>query len=152
MIGQLIFTLILSSSYSQEEESGCLTLKGQPCILPFTYQNVSYNGCITINDPDDLPWCSIKTYPGTEFHISGGGHWGHCGSNCPLHDETINLREATVVTEETCVTVDGENGVCQPAATCVLLSPEEESASTCTVNSHVCCQELLENNPTILNR
>ena len=152
MIGQLIFTLILSSSYSQEEESQCLTLKGQPCILPFTYQNVSYNGCITINDPDDLPWCSIKTYPGTEFHISGGGHWGHCGSNCRLHDETINLREATVVTEETCVTVDGENGVCQPAATCVLLSAEEESASTCTVNSHVCCQELLENNPTILNR
>ena len=42
------------------DENGCQTLKGQNCILPFTYQNVSYSGCITINDPNNLPWCSIK--------------------------------------------------------------------------------------------
>ena len=38
----------------------CQTLNGQNCVLPFKYENVSYSGCITLNDPDNLPWCSTK--------------------------------------------------------------------------------------------
>ena len=160
MIWEVLLAIFIHCCSCQELGSidGCLTLKeGQSCILPFTYQNVTYNGCITINDPDNLPWCSIQTYPGTDFHISGGGHWAHCDSNCPLHKQNLEGSEPVVVLREslvgeTCQTVSGENGICQPAATCVLLSPEEETAQTCSLNSHVCCQELLENSPTILNR
>ena len=157
MIWQLLLAILIHCCVAQESDE-CLTLKeGQSCILPFTYQNVTYNGCITINDPDNLPWCSIQTYPGTDFHISGGGHWAHCDSNCPLHQNQNNTEEPFLVVREsvvgeTCTTVNGENGICQPAATCVLLSQEEETASTCSLNSHVCCQELLENSPTILNK
>ena len=93
---------------------------------------------------------SFQTYPGTNFHIAGGGHWGHCNSNCPLHEDTVEIRTTAEV--EKCTTVNGENGICKPAATCVVLTDEEEAAETCALKSHVCCKELLENNPTIKNK
>ena len=113
MIWQLLLAILIHCCVAQESDE-CLTLKeGQSCILPFTYQNVTYNGCITINDPDNLPWCSIQTYPGTDFHISGGGHWAHCDSNCPLHQNQNNTEEPFLVPREsvvgeTCTTVNGE--------------------------------------------
>ena len=37
---------------------GCQT--GDPCVLPFRYKNVTYDGCTTVEDPEDKLWCSTK--------------------------------------------------------------------------------------------
>ena len=38
----------------------CKTIEGKDCILPFTFKNTTFNKCITLEDPDDKPWCSTK--------------------------------------------------------------------------------------------
>ena len=58
--GEITFTFSTS-----EDENRCLTIGGkvtrQPCVFPFTYQDETYQGCTTVNDPDSKPWCSVAT-------------------------------------------------------------------------------------------
>ena len=58
---------------------------GMKCIFPFELKGVTHNACTKHmnEDPEWLPWCSTKV---DKFgvHISGGGHWGDCGPECPF--------------------------------------------------------------------
>ncbi len=67
------------------------------------------------------------------------------------------------VDDEKCQTASGEDGTCKPASTCAFsttielkVDSEEEEASTsgnvCSVKSHICCKELLQNNPSIVQK
>ena len=38
----------------------CQTIDGKDCIIPFKFNNFTRNGCITISDPENKPWCSLK--------------------------------------------------------------------------------------------
>ena len=72
---------------------GCQT--GDPCVLPFRYKNVTYDGCTTVEDPEDKLWCSTKVGQHTPLCLyrvqvdSSGVHqrfsktWGHCAAHCP---------------------------------------------------------------------
>jgi len=61
--------------------SECLTQSGPkvgvPCVIPFTYQGVTYNGCT--NDHHNTFWCSTNT---TSNGVAISGHWGNCNSDC----------------------------------------------------------------------
>merc|ERR1712226_1675606 len=51
------------------------------CVFPFTFMEVEHTGCTTI-DGDTNPWCSTLVDE-NGVHVSGGGHWEYCGSECP---------------------------------------------------------------------
>ena len=63
---------------------GCYTLGGPSpftkCVFPFKYGGVTYSDCA--HDQDGM-WCSTKTNS-SAHHVSGGGHWGTCGLDCPI--------------------------------------------------------------------
>ena len=66
---------------------GCKTVSGpdnnKPCIFPFKFQGITYNTCSTVLANENKPWCStLVDNSGT--HVSGGGHYGDCGSKCPM--------------------------------------------------------------------
>merc|ERR1719295_1165731 len=67
--GEITFTFSTS-----EDENQCLTIGGkvtrQPCVFPFTYQDETYQGCTTVNDPDNKPWCSVATDDQDELEVS----------------------------------------------------------------------------------
>merc|ERR1719516_890200 len=65
---------------SNQQSSGCLTTSGEPCVFPFNFQGVSYNGCTT--NGGSQPWCSTNTDAlGSHMY----GYWGNCDTNtCPL--------------------------------------------------------------------
>ena len=52
----------------------CVTVSGDKsgltCRLPFVYEGVLRQGCITQNDPDGLLWCSTRTNS-SGYHIKG---------------------------------------------------------------------------------
>jgi len=59
------------------------------CEFPFKFKGVTYDGCIDFIDikngtkiPGD-PWCSTKVNGSDREHVSGGSHYGDCGSSCP---------------------------------------------------------------------
>ena len=56
---------------------------GQPCQLPFIYNDVTRAGCITEADPEGRAWCSTRVDTGGR-HVAGGDHWAHCGPGCPM--------------------------------------------------------------------
>jgi len=51
------------------------------CVFPFTFMGVEHTACTTI-DGDPKPWCSTLVDE-NGVHVSGGGHWEYCGSQCP---------------------------------------------------------------------
>jgi len=59
---------------------GCQT--GDPCVLPFRYKNVTYDGCTTVEDPEDKLWCSTKV-DSSGVHQRFSKTWGHCAAHCP---------------------------------------------------------------------
>lgn len=65
--------------------SGCQTIDGVPCILPFIYEGTSYSLCTAIGDFDGRPWCSTHV---DEFgQHKGDENWGYCqtkDSRCGL--------------------------------------------------------------------
>lgn len=64
---------------------GCQTKKGQNCKFPFTYQDVTYNGCPV--DPYDSSerWCSTNT-DRDGVHMNGSGNYGFCNDDCPKYN------------------------------------------------------------------
>jgi len=67
----------------------CLTKSGpslnQPCIFPFTYKDITYNGCPKIPNRPSQRWCSTEV-DSNGNHIAGQRKWGHCSSNCPTQN------------------------------------------------------------------
>ena len=51
------------------------------CVFPFTFMGVEHTACTTI-DGDPKPWCSTLVDE-NGVHVSGGGHWEYCGTDCP---------------------------------------------------------------------
>ena len=89
-------------------------------------------------------------------HIVGGGHWGHCKKNCLTDLPRKNNDEVEDIPEESC-TILGNPGICQPASTCPLLvfddnDDDDSVEQQCSVASHICCKEFLQNDPQIVDR
>ena len=75
----------------------CFTTNDSPdknaqCKLPFKFDGVLRQGCITDTDPDDRYWCSTKVDENLD-HIPGNGYWGYCDQSCPplISTETKQL-------------------------------------------------------------
>ena len=62
------------------------------CIFPFRYEGVTHNACTKhgIEDTEYEPWCSTKVDK-SGIHVSGGGHWGDCGPECPFEPGTYTI-------------------------------------------------------------
>ncbi len=53
----------------------------QPCIFPFEFNKTLFNGCTTMFNPQNKPWCATKVdAEGTVIE----GYRGHCHETCPL--------------------------------------------------------------------
>ena len=97
-------------------------------------------------------WLSTsQVHPGTSFHITGGGHWGHCSSQCSTASSTSSPIAKNAAEQPECLTSAGENGFCQPASTCAFLTNEDHESATCS-SGQVCCKELLQNDPGIIQQ
>ena len=57
---------------------------GGPCVFPFIYRGVTYNGCTTKDDDDKRFWCSTET-DGSSIHV-GRDRWGYCPEDCTVGD------------------------------------------------------------------
>ena len=54
------------------------------CQFPFIFKNKTYHGCTkTILKK---PWCSTKTDPSSNEHITGQRVYGICDSSCPMNE------------------------------------------------------------------
>merc|ERR1712002_74428 len=57
----LIFTLFLVIGYTHaNSEPACVTVRGDYCIFPFTYEGKEYNYCTFANSEDGEPWCATQ--------------------------------------------------------------------------------------------
>jgi len=72
---------------------------GVQCVFPFTYKEVTYNGCILVDADDGKPWCSTLT-DNTGQHVGGQGKWGHCPSSCPRDSGNSGTSSQPVVSVE----------------------------------------------------
>ena len=57
---------------------------GAPCIFPFIFNGISYQGCTLAEASDNEAWCSVKV-DANGNHVGGEGKWGTCPTNggCP---------------------------------------------------------------------
>ncbi|XP_059085318.1 uncharacterized protein LOC131882241 [Tigriopus californicus] len=60
----------------EQSSSGCQTIDGVPCVLPFIYEGTSYSSCTAIGDFDGRPWCSTNVDESGQH--KGDENWGHC--------------------------------------------------------------------------
>ena len=69
-------------------ESTCITNggpnAGKPCIFPFIWKSVTYNGCPPDPEVNSETWCSTKVDENGN-HIIGQSEYGFCSRNCPKH-------------------------------------------------------------------
>jgi len=81
------------TSCSINQVGGCVASSGsavgQPCIFPFIYNGVAYNGCAPLHSEERVLdfWCSTKTDI-NGIHITGpfedpGKYVGFCDDSCP---------------------------------------------------------------------
>ena len=70
-------------------QEDCYTENKKSCVFPFRYNGISYHRC-TLEQADEqgVAWCSTLVDENGN-HVSGGGHYGNCGPNCPLPGRTI---------------------------------------------------------------
>ena len=66
----------------------CFTTSDSPdkntqCILPFKFNGILRQGCITDTDPDGRYWCSTKVDEDLEHSRFPNGYWGYCDKSCP---------------------------------------------------------------------
>jgi len=98
-----IFTITSASSNPVNDQinSGCLVKEQRseefkPCQFPFVFKNKTYHGCTLFiggkrKNYADEPWCSTKTDPITNEHISDEKYFGNCPTtqidkSCPIQD------------------------------------------------------------------
>ena len=60
-------------------------------MLPFKFQGILRNECITETDPDNRYWCSTKVNENLE-HADGIGNWGYCSQLCPPENNTFQRK------------------------------------------------------------
>jgi len=87
----LIFSLIFVTPIQSQScrVKDVATNKLTRCKFPFKFKGETHNGCIDYIDvkngkkvPGD-PWCSTKVSGPDREHVTGGDHYGECGSSCP---------------------------------------------------------------------
>ena len=63
------------------------------CQFPFVINGTTHNKCVDDDDEDEGTWCSTKTDPATNEHVTGRGHWGLCNDAdlCPLEFGTLTF-------------------------------------------------------------
>ena len=72
---------------------GCFTTgegdsESLPCIFPFEYNGVRYNGCAA--EGHDEPWCYTNL---------DSKNWGNCNEGCPIDDGSVIETVTEAVTE-----------------------------------------------------
>ncbi len=79
-------TRLMPDAHEHITFAECTTVSGgtanAPCVFPFTYRGVRYNGCILVDAGDGKPWCSVLVDENGN-HVGGQGKWGHCPQGCP---------------------------------------------------------------------
>ena len=89
---------------SQTPHNVCVTTDTNlPCMFPFRHENNVYNGCTTQHHPNKTLWCSTKVDQDGN-HVSGGGHFGCCSYDCPIHVEELAIRTGQHKGETICRT------------------------------------------------
>jgi len=87
--------------YVANGDEDCITESGSstnmPCIFPFKFRNITYEGCITDDYDFKQPWCSTKVDM-TGAHIGRKGHWGNCGPQCPIVQLVLPVEQETANT------------------------------------------------------
>ena len=77
------------------------TLVRKNCIFPFNYRGKIFNGCITLNDPDQRLWCSTLVDHNSN-HIVGKDAWGHCEQpTCPSDIQGQPVGNTQIIPSET---------------------------------------------------
>jgi hypothetical protein len=61
------------------------------CIFPFKYQDILFNECTTLNDPDGKFWCSTKVDESGN-HVVGQGEWGYCDPDCETEKPETSIK------------------------------------------------------------
>ena len=56
--------------------------KNIPCVIPFKFEGIERNGCITDNDPKGRYWCPTKVNQNLEY-VASEKDWGFCKQSCP---------------------------------------------------------------------
>ena len=57
----------------------CKTTDGSKCLIPFTYNNVEYNGCTSVGSPSGELRC-LK-----EGNMTSSSSWAFCTGLCPIN-------------------------------------------------------------------
>ena len=66
-------------------------------MLPFKFQGILRNECITETDPDNRYWCSTKVNENLE-HTDSIGNWGYCSESCPPKSGLLRKAEISSIT------------------------------------------------------
>ena len=59
--------------------------KNVPCVIPFKFEGIERNGCITDYDPKGRHWCPTKVDQNLEYVLSAPPFfdWGFCKQSSP---------------------------------------------------------------------
>jgi len=106
-------TLVLLSAICLGVCHGCSTIDLDiPCVFPFTFKDVTYNGCTNVGDPEGKLWCATKVDENGSY-ILNSNQYGYCTENCPEGDiETIDIRS---IDDDKLVEIDRN---CEKGETC----------------------------------
>ena len=80
----------------------CLTTNDSPdknaqCKLPFKFNGVLRQECITDTDPDGRYWCSTKVDENLEHIRFPNGYWGYCDQSCPPLISTESKQQGMLI-------------------------------------------------------
>ena len=56
------------------------------CQFPFVFKNHTYYGCTKKASLNGKAWCSTRTNPTSNEHITGQKLYGDCDSSCPMNE------------------------------------------------------------------